>query len=101
MRRTQLILVAAGVALGLASAMPPTVAHAGNIMNMMNPAKWMGFDRDDDDRYYRRRYWADRYGWGGPWGPNGWGGYPGYYGRTIVIAQQPEQPKPAPEKLPE
>ena len=100
MLRTQLLFTTAGVALGLASAMSPTVVQAGNFMNMMNPAKWMGIDRDDDDWRYRR-YRYDRYGWGGPWRPYGWGGYPGYFGRTIVIAQQADPPKPAPEKLPE
>jgi hypothetical protein len=100
MRRKQLLLATLGVVLGLSSAMPSTVAQAGNFMNMMNPARWMGLDRDDDD-YYSRRYRYDRYRWGGPWGPYGWGGPPGYAGRTIVIAQQPDPPQPQPEKLPE
>jgi len=100
MRAKQLLLATAGLALGLSSAIPSSVAQAGNIFNMMNPARWMGLDDDDDD-WYHRRYRYDRYRWGGPWGPYGWGGHPGYFGRTVVIAQQADPPQAPPEKLPE
>ena len=45
-------------------------ANAFDMGNMMNPSKWMGGNKNDDDRY-------DYGGYGG--GP-GYGGYPGGYG---------------------
>ena len=101
MRGKRLLLLTAGLTLGLGSATPSTVALADDIWDMMNPAWWMGLDDDDDDWYYRR-YRYGRYGWDGPRGPYGWGGYPGYFGRTLVIAQQADTPQPPPEpKRPE
>jgi len=101
MRGKRLLLLSAGIALGLGSATPSTVAWADDFWDMMNPAWWMGLDDDDDDWHYRRHRYG-RYGWDAPWGPYGWGGYPGHFGRTIVIAQRADKPRPEPEpKLPE
>jgi hypothetical protein len=83
------------VGLGGLSAIPSVDAAGFNPMNMMNPSKWMGGNKDryydDYDDYYGGPYgpppgagWGGP-GWGGPYGgpgygAPGWGGYRGPYG---------------------
>lgn len=108
-------------ALVFADAATINVAQAFDLGNMMNPSRWF----DDNDRYdrgyYGRGYGPWGYGYGGPYGPYGWGGYPGGWGggypggwggygyghqapSTIVVNPTPEssrqQQEPAP-RLPE
>lgn len=92
---------AAILVVGVASLpMIPAVNAGGfNPMNMMNPSKWMGGNKDryaDDyyDDYYGGPYDGGPYGgpglggpgWGGPYGGPGWGGYPGGYGAPYGAA---------------
>jgi hypothetical protein len=70
---TKALLLFAGLAVGA------NAAQAFNMGDMMSPNDW--FDgNDDDDRYYRDRYYDRGYGGYGPYG-GGWGGpYGGGYG---------------------
>ena len=69
------------IAVGMGGAMlPDTVGAAGfNPMNMMNPSKWMGGNKN---RRYDDDYYDGGPGYGGypPPGYGGYGGYPGGYG---------------------
>lgn len=55
-------------------------AQAFDFGNMMNPSKWMGGKKGDDDRYYED--YGPGYGYPGAYGPGYGAGYgePGYYG---------------------
>jgi len=110
MNRKKIITIISSTALATAMLTATNVAQAWNMGNMMNPGKW--FDDDDDD-YYRHRYYryggygygpygygGGPYGWGG--GPYGWGGYPGYgTPSTIVVNPSDSNKVPPPPRLPE
>jgi len=112
MNRNKIFAILSTAAMATAMLTTTNVAQAWNMGNMMNPGKW--FDNDDDDDYYRHRYYryggygwgGGPYGWGGGpygWGggPYGWGGYPGYGTPSTIVVNPSSNSKSPPPRLPE
>jgi hypothetical protein len=76
MKRNAIFSAAVAVGICLGGLGGPGVARADNMFEAMNPFNW--FDDDDDD-YYRYYGPGRPYGWGGPWGQQG------YRGTQMVI----------------
>ncbi len=77
------IVLSTLVTMGVGNLILPDTAVAGGPFNMMNPSKWFGKNRNNDDDYYDDRYnGGPGYGYGGPgygYGAPGYGyGAPGY-----------------------
>jgi len=80
-KKSTAVILGTLITAGIGSAFLPVTASAAgfNPMNMMNPSKWMGGNRN---RRYDDDYYDGGQGYGGypPPGYGGYGGYPGGYG---------------------